>query len=259
MRRPAYTNDIARQRKAGTIVGRIVKWTLICALLVFLGMAAYYGVRGWMLYSQAAQERSVEQMADEIRSQDDFVALDELPATYMGAVVAVEDHRFWEHPGFDALATGRALINDLRAGSIVEGGSTITQQLAKNEFFTQEQVIERKVAEVFMAFDIEAQLTKSEILELYVNSIYFGDGYYGIGAACEGYLGKHPSDMDDCEATLLAGIPNAPSVYAPTQSPELARQRQDQVLRQMVKYGALTQEEANAIADGTCSKTIADR
>lgn len=252
MRRPAYTNDIARQRSAGTVVGRIVKWTLICSLLVFAGMAAYFGVRGWTLYSQAAQEKSVEEMADEIRSQGDYVALDELPSIYKNAVVAVEDHRFWRHPGFDVLATGRALVNDIRAGSIVEGGSTITQQLAKNEFFTQDQVVERKIAEVFMAFDIESRLSKNEILELYVNSIYFGDGYYGIGAACEGYLGKSPSEMNDCEATLMAGIPNAPSAYAPTKNPELAHQRQMQVLRRMVEYGALTQAEADAISADPC-------
>lgn len=252
MRKPVYTNDITRKRTAGSVFGRIVKWTLILVLLACAGAAAYFGVRGWALYAHASQEKSVEQMAEDIHSQAEYVTLDQLPTIYTNAVVAVEDHRFWQHPGFDALATGRALVNDIRAGEIVEGGSTIAQQLAKNEFFTQEQVIERKVAEVFMAFDIESKLSKSEILELYVNSIYFGDGYEGIGAACKGYLGKHASEMTDCEATLMAGIPNAPSAYAPTENPELARQRQMQVLRAMVKYGALTQGQADTIAVNPC-------
>ena len=252
MQKPVYTNDISRKRSFGSVFGRVVKWALILTLLACAGAAAYFGARGWALYEQAAQEKSVEQMAESIRSQADYVELEELPAIYTSAVVSVEDHRFWQHPGFDVLATGRALVNDIRAGAIVEGGSTITQQLAKNEFFTQEQVIERKVAEVFMAFDIESKLSKSEILELYVNSIYFGDGYEGIGAACAGYLGKAASEMTDCEATLMAGIPNAPSAYAPTENPELARQRQMQVLRAMVKYGALTQPQADEIAASPC-------
>jgi len=99
-----------------------------------------------------------------------------------------------------------------------------------------------------MAFDIEHALNKDRILELYVNSIYFGEGLYGIGPACQGYLGKAPGAMNDWESTLLAGVPNAPSVYAPTQNYDLACQRQTQVLTRMVKYSAITQEEANAIA-----------
>ena len=112
--------------------------------------------------------------------------------------MAVEDHRFYAHPGFDVIATGRALVDDLKAGAIVEGGSTITQQLAKNQYFTQEQTVERKVAEVFMALTMEQRFTKREILELYVNSIYFGDGYEGIGNASVGYFGKEPGALDAC-------------------------------------------------------------
>jgi len=102
-----------------------------------------------------------------------------------------------------------------------------------------------------MAFDIERQLAKEDILELYVNSIYFGDGYYGIANACAGYLGKAPADMAAWESVLLAGVPNAPSAYAPTQNFDLSCQRQRQVLVRMVKYGALAQSEADAIAAQT--------
>ncbi|MDO4442969.1 MAG: transglycosylase domain-containing protein [Slackia sp.] len=251
MRRPAYTNDISQKNRFARAMRSLVKWLLVLTLAALVGICAYFGMRGYDLYLHASQNESVSEMAEGIRSQPGFVELENLPQIYLDAVVSVEDHRFYRHPGFDVLATGRALFNDLKAGAIVEGGSTITQQLAKNEFFTQEQVIERKIAEVFMAFDIERSLSKDDILELYVNSIYFGDGYYGIGPACYGYLGKHACDMNDWESTLLAGTPNAPSVYAPTQDFDLACQRQQQVLNRMVKYDALTQEQANAIVAQT--------
>lgn len=247
MRRAAYTNDISKPPVLLRVLGGIVKWTLLALLAGLLAAAAYFGVRGYTLYNSAAQEKSIADMVSDIESREGFTPIEELPQTYLAAVVAVEDHRFYQHPGFDAIATGRALFNDLRAGAIVEGGSTITQQLAKNEFFSQKQVIERKIAEVLMAFDIERTLDKNHILELYVNSIYFGEGLYGIGPACQGYLGKAPSAMSDWESTMLAGVPNAPSVYAPTQNYSLACQRQTQVLDQMVKHRAVTEEEAATI------------
>ena len=251
MRRPAYTNDISKKNGFGRTLRNLVKWLLVLLLAFLVGTCAYFGIRGYMLYKQASERESVAQMAESIRANSAYIDLERLPQVYLDAVVSVEDHRFYQHPGFDIFATARALLNDIRAGSIVEGGSTITQQLAKNEFFTQEQVIERKVAEVFMAFDIERQLDKETILELYVNSIYFGDGYYGIASACAGYLGKAPADMTAWESVLLAGVPNAPSAYAPTQNFDLACQRQHQVLARMVKYGTLTQNEADAIAGQT--------
>ena len=120
------------------------------------------------------------------------------------------------------IAIGRATINDIKELDFVEGGSTITQQLAKNIYFTQEKQITRKIAEVFMAFDIEKNYEKDEILELYLNTSYYGDGYYTIKEACKGYFNKELNEMTDYECILLAGIPNAPSIYAPTKNPELA-------------------------------------
>ena len=166
---------------------------------------------------------------------------------YLNAVVAVEDHRFEQHFGIDLIAIGRAAWNNLTTWSLREGGSTITQQLAKNMYFTQEKSFIRKVAEMFVAFQLEHTYTKDEILELYVNSIYFGDGYYGIGDACKGYLNKAPIEMTNYECTLMAGIPNAPSVYSLTENPALAEQRQKYVVRQMVKYGYITEDQAQSI------------
>lgn len=207
----------------------------LCILIVG-GILLWQGYRE---YREALQDKSVEEMARQIESIDNYTTLEELPQTYIDAVLAVEDKRFYSHPGIDPIAIGRALINDIRAGSYVEGGSTITQQLAKNQFFTQEKKIVRKVAEMFMAFKIESELDKDKILELYVNSIFFGNGYYCVGDACEAYFGKDPSEMDFDECTILAGIPNAPSNYNPVASPELARQRQAQVLEKMRKAGYL--------------------
>ena len=130
------------------------------------------------------------------------------------------------------------------AGAFVEGGSTITQQLAKNLYFTQEKVLTRKAAEAFMAWPIEKQYTKDEILELYVNSIYFGSGYYNVRQASEGYFGKAPAQMTPYECTLLAGVPNAPSPYDPAQNPGLARRRQKKVVEQMVERGCLSAAQA---------------
>lgn len=239
----------ARSARRSSPLRAIARALLVGLILLIVGTAAFYGARGFALYRDAAAATSLDDMAAAIRSTPGFTPIEELPDTYLDAVVATEDRRFFSHPGFDVLATARALANDVRAGAIVEGGSTITQQLAKNEFFTQEQSLERKVAEIFMAFDIEAKFDKDEILELYVNSIYFGDGYYGIGQAAQGYFGKDARDLDDCEATMLAGIPNAPSAYAPTESPELALQRQFRVIDAMVDAGTLERADAAAIEE----------
>ena len=166
----------------------------------------------------------------------------------MDAVVAVEDHRFEQHFGIDLIAIGRAAWNNLTSWSLREGGSTITQQLAKNMYFTQEKSFIRKIAEMFMAFRLESSYTKDEILELYVNSIYFGDGYYCVRDASQGYFGKDPIDMTGYESTLLAGIPNAPSVYSLTANLDLAEQRQRYVIQQMVRYGYISEDEGKELS-----------
>lgn len=168
---------------------------------------------------------------------------------YLDAVISVEDHRFYKHSGIDVIAIGRAIINDIKAMDFVEGGSTITQQIAKNEYFTQEKKITRKIAEVFMAYEIEKNYLKDEILELYINTIYFGNGYYNIKDACEGYFGKSPNEMTEGECIMLAGIPNAPSVYNPKENPKLAKERQKQVADKMVEYGYLSKEKEDEILE----------
>lgn len=232
----------------------LFKWLKRILLILFgigfslcLFLAGYLAISGYQMYEDAIQEKSLSQRVEEVRSKPGYTACDQLPELYREAVVAVEDHRFFQHWGIDPIAILRALWHDLQAGAYVEGGSTITQQLAKNLCFTQEKLLTRKVAEVFAAFALEREYSKEEILELYVNSIYFGNGYYSVREASIGYFQKEPSQMTPSECTMLAGIPNAPSAYALTASPELARERQIQVLRQMVDTGAITQEQADDI------------
>ena len=219
-----------------------MKWIKRLCSFLFLCIVIAAGilcVKGYLDYREALEHRSVEEMAAEIQSIDHYTTMEELPDTYVDAVLAVEDKRFYSHPGIDPIAIGRAPVNDIRAGAYVEGGSTITQQLAKNQYFTQDKKIVRKISEMFMAFRIESELDKDTIFELYVNSIFFGNGYYCVYDASEGYFGKEPENMDFDECTLLAGIPNAPTNYNPVASPELARQRQAQVIEKMVKAGYL--------------------
>ncbi len=203
---------------------------------------------GYGMYREAVEVLSLDDKVASIQAREGYTELEDLPRTYIEAVVSVEDHRFYSHFGLDPIAIGRAVVNDIKAGRYVEGGSTITQQLAKNLYFSQEKKMTRKAAEVFLALDLEKNYSKDEILELYVNSIYFGDGYYSIGEASRGYFGKSPSEMTEYESTLLAGVPNAPSKYAPSRNPELAERRQQQVLRRMEACGYFTEEEAETVA-----------
>ena len=143
---------------------------------------------------------------------------------------------------------GRAIWVNITNFEFREGGSTITQQVAKNLLFiTKEDVATRKIAEMFAAIDLEKNYSKDDILELYINTIYFGDGYYGIKEACHGYLDIEPSEMTLYDCTMMAGIPNAPSVYAPTVNPDLTKSRQKKVISDMVLYGYLSQEQADKI------------
>ena len=228
-------------------LGRAIRNCLLVLLLAAACGAGYVAWQGYSLYAGALEEKPLEQRVAEQRAQPGYTAWEDLPETYLKAVIAVEDHRFYEHGGIDLLAMGRALWNDLRTWSFAEGGSTITQQLAKNLCFSQEKSIVRKAAEVFAAWDLERRYSKDEILELYVNSIYFGSGCYNVGSASETYFGKEPKDMTDSECTMLAGIPNAPSVYDPTANPDLALQRQRQVVERMVAEEFLTDGQAAAI------------
>lgn len=225
-------------------------FTLLFLLLLVCGI--WYSVKGYRMYQNAVTETTIAEQTATIQQQEHYVRYEELPQIYIDAVISVEDHRFFSHSGVDGIAVVRALWNDLRTFSFAEGGSTITQQLAKNQYFTQEKTLERKFAEVFTAKAWEKTCEKEEIFALYVNTIYFGSGYYGIYEAAQGYFQVAPEELSDYEAVMLAGLPNAPTAYALDAHSDLAKQRMQQVLNCMISNQKLTQQEADAIlSDGT--------
>jgi penicillin-binding protein 1A len=176
--------------------------------------------------------------------KDRPVDVAELPAAVPAAFVAIEDRRFYHHFGIDLVGVGRALLTDLRQRHVVQGGSTITQQLAKTAFLTPDRTLRRKAQEVFVALWLEARLTKAQILSRYLSSVYFGDGVFGLRAAAEHYFGKSPDQLTAGEAALLAGLVKAPSALNPIDHPDAALARQRLVLQAMVDQKMLTADQA---------------
>jgi len=166
--------------------------------------------------------------------------LADIPPSLINAVIAVEDARFFEHPGLDVIGIFRAFWTNLRRGGKVEGASTITQQLARSLFLSPERTYGRKIKELMLAYQMELILSKEQILELYLNQIYFGQGAYGVGAAAQTYFGKELRELGIAESALLAGLPKSPNNYSPTRNPERAKRRQEHVLARMEEAGFLT-------------------
>ena len=172
------------------------------------------------------------------------VKIEQVPVNLQHAFIAIEDNRFYEHNGVDPRGLLRAAWSNINEREISEGGSTITQQLAKNAYLTQERTMQRKIQEMFLAMKLEKQYTKQEILELYLNQIYFGQGAYGVQAAARTYFGKDVEQLDLSECALLAGIPKSPNYYSPFNDVQAAKERRNVVLDQMVKYGYIGRMEA---------------
>ncbi len=173
------------------------------------------------------------------------VPLAKVPKDLQNAFVATEDARFYNHFGVDPRAIVRAVFSNVLDRGVSEGASTITQQLARNALLSQEQTLKRKIQEAVLAIQIERQYTKAEILELYLNQIYFGQGAYGVQAAAWVYFGKNVENLNLAECALLAGIPKSPNYYSPLNNLKAAKDRQGIVLDQMVKYGYISQDTAN--------------
>lgn len=212
------------------VVLKILLWTFIIIFIIF---SIFLGL-GYLKYKEATDNISISNTIDEIRNSKDFTKLENISDDYKKAVVAIEDHRFYNHSGIDIISIVRSMYVNLKTMSLDYGASTITQQVGRIMYFTQEKSPIRKIAEIFVAFDLEKNYTKDEILELYLNIIYFGNGYYGIYDAAEGYFDKNPSELTYYEATYLAGLPNAPSVYS--EDDNLGEKRRLQVVNAMDKY-----------------------
>ncbi len=228
---------------------KLIKRLLGIILLVALCVGGFYTAMGYGMYRAKVAEQSIEDRIEKVRADASYTSLGDIPELYKEAVVSVEDSRFYKHGGVDVVALIRAMTANIRQKEFVQGGSTISQQFAKNLLFSHEQSLSRKIAELFATYYIEKNYEKDEILELYMNVIYYGDGYYNIREASQGYFGVVPCDLTPYQATMLAGIPNAPSVYAPTKNLDLAQKRQDKVLERMMETGAITQDEMNEILE----------
>lgn len=230
--------------------------SLIGIVLLFVGCGyvagAVYSMPEWdpqklegsettIIYDQEGQPAS-RLYAEENRTA---ISLNDLPQYIPDAIVSIEDNRFFSHYGVDIEAIGRAMVANIKGGLGAEGGSTITQQLVKNSFLTPEKTFKRKIQEAVLALQVEHHYSKTEILEFYLNRIYFGNGAYGIQTASQYYFGKNAKDLTLAESALLAGIVRSPNNYNPKQSEEVAKKRQELVLNTMVNYGKITQEEAD--------------
>lgn len=214
---------------------KLIKRLIILILIVgaFFAGGTYY--KALDLYHEVTFLNPIEEKVEEIQSIENYTPYSQLPEIYVNAVIAVEDRRFEYHTGIDLISTGRAIVANFKGGELTQGGSTITQQLARNMYFEQDKEFSRKIAEMMVALEIEREYDKEEIFELYANVIYFGSGYYNIYDASQGYFGKSPDMLNDYECTMLAGIPQAPSVYSLDENPDLAEERRQQVIDCMIE------------------------
>lgn len=199
------------------------------------------------MYTEAIKETPIKDKINEIKNSENYIKIDNIDEDFKNAIIAVEDHRFYNHKGIDLISTTKAIFINIKNKELTTGGSSITQQLAKNMYFSLEKKFSRKIAEIFVVSYLEENLTKDEILELYLNTIYYGNGYYGINNASLGYFDKNANDLTLNEATILAGLPNAPSAYSLDKNKELAKKRQKQVLNAMIKYNYITEENVQKV------------
>ncbi|SHO43882.1 biosynthetic peptidoglycan transglycosylase [Anaerocolumna xylanovorans] len=170
---------------------------------------------GYEMYKTATKAVSISDKIMELKQKENYITFDEIPEEYKKQVIKSEDKRFYYHVGIDPIATARAVVNDVIAGSFVQGGSTITQQLAKNMYFSFEKKYERKIAELFVAFQLEKKLTKDEILELYCNIAYYGEGCYGLKQAANHYYGVNPLALSKTQINALVWTIKSPNNYNP--------------------------------------------
>lgn len=224
-----------------------IKKLIIFILVIIIFVVGYFVKDGYDLYRAAIEEKSLDMRVKELKEMDNYTKLEDISKYYLDGLIAVEDKRFYEHHGIDPYAIGGAVVYTFQAQKIGFGASTLSQQLAKNLVLDQRRKLVRKIAEIFATIDIEKEYTKDEILEMYVNISYFGDGYYGIGNASKGYFNKAPKELDLNEATLLAGLPNAPSVFQLSNNNDSTYKRQIVVIKAMIKNGTLDEEKGNEL------------
>ena len=227
------------------VLKKIIKWILI-VFVILLGVLFY---RGYTLYEDLTDGNTVYDQVQKIELNPTFVPFENLPQTFVDATISIEDHRFFEHHGVDYIGLVRAFASWFVPEMLDSGGSTITQQLAKNMYGMFDSSLDRKLVEFFVAKDLESQFTKEEIFTLYVNVINYGDNHIGIYQASHGYFNKSVLELTDNECTLLAGIPQSPANYQLSNHYAQAKSRQRLVLKRMVEEGYMSEEEAREIVN----------
>jgi penicillin-binding protein 1A len=264
MGKPVSTSQILKKRarkQQGGYISKIIKWSLwMVAVLMFLGACATAGVFFYLgrdlpkISSLKDYHPSVittvlsddnQKIAEFYKERRIVVPLKDIPKQLQQAFIAAEDARFYKHQGIDLISIMRAFFKNLEAGTIVQGGSTITQQVTKSFLLTPERSYKRKIKEAILAYRIDKIFSKEDILYLYLNQIYLGHGAYGVEAAAENYFGKSVNELNLAECAILAGLPQAPSRYSPFHYPEKAKQRQIYVLNRMVSEGYITDLQAS--------------
>ncbi|MCB1492651.1 MAG: penicillin-binding protein 1A [Rhodobiaceae bacterium] len=258
--RRSAKSDRPQRSTLGRIVRFSVYWGSVAAVWAVLAVGAVIGYYAYKLPQSAnleipARPPSIEVvavdgtiLAERGKMRGHAVSLRDLPPILPQAVIATEDSRFYSHFGIDPIGLVRAVVTNLRAGGVVQGGSTITQQLAKNMFLKPERTIERKIQEALLSIWLERRFTKDEILEMYLNRVYLGAGTHGVEAASQRYFGKSARDITLPEAAILAGLLKAPSRYAPTTNPKGAAERARVVLSRMVDEGYITENQGTHAA-----------
>ncbi len=230
---------------------KLMKGTLI---LIFIGLSVLIGIYTYAAFHPLALDKQRESITlydvdgnifyeSNFKKNMEWTPLDEIPQHVQDAFVSVEDKRFYYHAGFDPIRMVKALANNLTKGGILQGGSTITQQYAKNLFLTNEQTITRKIEEFFYAARLEMQYSKEEILEGYLNTLYFGHGVYGVKSAANYFFEKTMDQLTNAELAMLIGIPNGPSIYSPFLSMENAKNRQELILSVLVNNKVISEDE----------------
>ena len=249
-------NRRTRRSSLRSALGFLLHWSLVAAIWAGVVVAAVVSFFALTLPDISNLEDSGRKPSIRLALTDGTVfassgevhgrpvKVAELPPALVQAVVATEDRRFWSHLGLDPIGLARALVVNIREGAIRQGGSTLTQQLAKNLFLTNERSYGRKIQEVILATWLEWRFSKEQILEIYLNRVYLGAGTFGVAAAAERYFGKDPKDLNLYESAMLIGLLKAPARYSPAANPERARVRTEQVLANMVDAGYLSVAEA---------------
>lgn len=230
---------------------KIIRNIILIILTIIIIITGVIGVLGYQEYRSVIDERPLVYVVKNVMDDGTYVELDSISDMVEIAMISVEDKRFYERKGvLDFRSLGRAILTNLSAMKLVEGGSTIPQQLAKNLYFDHEASFVRKVSEYLVTKDLVATYDKDTLLELYLNIAYYGDGYFGIEQAAQGYFNVSSEHLSDAQATLVVGIVQSPTNYQLSNHYDRAKIRQRTVLSRLVEQGIVTQEEADLLYEG---------